>query len=295
MLALDLAGPSSTTMQDHDNTTSIQEAAMAGLHSISHLISHLSSSPNQPSDYTQITNSTVSKFKHLISVLNRTGHARFRRGPIPQTQQNLTKPKTQNETLSLDFSLSNSGTNNNSSSFDLSSVTGDGSVSNGKKGITGTRPVPIGRPPVPVSLSPPAPVSGVKRKNWCQEHAHSENILNGKFTTNGGRCHCTKKRKTRVKKTIRVPAVSSKNADIPPDEFSWRKYGQKPIKGSPYPRGYYKCSTRRGCPARKHVERDPQDPTMLIVTYEGDHYHNTGPEPLASLPPPVTIRSESMI
>ncbi|WP_248792996.1 WRKY transcription factor, partial [Escherichia coli] len=77
-----------------------------------------------------------------------------------------------------------------------------------------------------------------------------------------------------MKKTIRVPAISSKMADIPADEYSWRKYGQKPIKGSPYPRGYYKCSTMRGCPARKHVERDQHDPAMLIVTYEGEHRHS---------------------
>ncbi|AEE84877.1 putative WRKY transcription factor 7 [Arabidopsis thaliana] len=87
------------------------------------------------------------------------------------------------------------------------------------------------------------------------------------------RCHCSKKRKSRVKRVIRVPAVSSKMADIPSDEFSWRKYGQKPIKGSPHPRGYYKCSSVRGCPARKHVERALDDAMMLIVTYEGDHNH----------------------
>ncbi|KAL2897504.1 putative WRKY transcription factor 11 [Bienertia sinuspersici] len=42
-------------------------------------------------------------------------------------------------------------------------------------------------------------------------------------------------------------------------------------------RGYYKCSTVRGCPARKHVERATDDPTMLIVTYEGEHRHSPVP------------------
>ncbi|KAJ1700007.1 hypothetical protein LUZ63_008519 [Rhynchospora breviuscula] len=293
MLALDLIGPSSHTYpssdgSDHD-TSSIQEAAAAGLQDIRHLISSLSSKPpNQNSDYSQITNSTISKFKNLISILNRTGHARFRRGP---TLQSPVKPKPQHLTLDLSISSgnnnNNNNNNNNSSSFDLSSVTGDGSVSNGMRG--GPAPVQIGLPPVPVSS--PVPVSGAKRKTWCHEHAHSENALKA----NAGRCHCTKRRKSKVKKTVRVPAVSSKNADIPPDDFSWRKYGQKPIKGSPYPRSYYKCSTRRGCPARKHVERDPQDPSMLIVTYEGDHLHNMAPEQQLSLPPPAFARSESMI
>ncbi|CAL9029482.1 unnamed protein product [Prunus brigantina] len=88
-----------------------------------------------------------------------------------------------------------------------------------------------------------------------------------------GGCHCSKRRKLRIKRRIRVPALSNKLADIPPDDYTWRKYGQKPIKGSPYPRSYYKCSSVRGCPARKHVERCLEDPTMLVITYEGDHQH----------------------
>ncbi|KAG6488300.1 hypothetical protein ZIOFF_057060 [Zingiber officinale] len=58
---------------------------------------------------------------------------------------------------------------------------------------------------------------------------------NGKCATTG-RCHCSKRRKLRIKRSIKVPAISNKHASIPSDEYSWRKYGQKPIKGSPYPR-----------------------------------------------------------
>ncbi|XP_078168881.1 putative WRKY transcription factor 65 [Carex rostrata] len=59
----------------------------------------------------------------------------------------------------------------------------------------------------------------------------------------------------------------------PSDSWAWRKYGQKPIKGSPYPRGYYRCSSSKGCPARKQVERSRNDPSMLVITYSFDHNH----------------------
>ncbi|KAL4586103.1 hypothetical protein LXL04_010734 [Taraxacum kok-saghyz] len=77
-----------------------------------------------------------------------------------------------------------------------------------------------------------------------------------------------KKRKNQIKKVCQVPAEGSSS-----DLWSWRKYGQKPIKGSPYPRGYYRCSTSKGCMARKQVERNRSDPGMLIITYTGEHSH----------------------
>ncbi|KAL2504929.1 putative WRKY transcription factor 15 [Abeliophyllum distichum] len=122
-----------------------------------------------------------------------------------------------------------------------------------------------GKPPLSSSSSS----SSLKRK--CTS---SENVLSGKCSETSGQCHCSKIRKQRVKWVIRVPAVGTKISNIPHDNYSWRKYGQKPIKGSPYPRGYYKCSSVKGCPARKHVERALDEPTMLIVTYEGYHSHS---------------------
>uniref|UniRef100_A0A453CTR6 WRKY domain-containing protein n=1 Tax=Aegilops tauschii subsp. strangulata TaxID=200361 RepID=A0A453CTR6_AEGTS len=54
-------------------------------------------------------------------------------------------------------------------------------------------------------------------------------------------------------------------------------------------RGYYKCSTVRGCPARKHVERALDDPAMLVVTYEGEHRHSPGPMPMQMAPSPMPM------
>lgn len=66
-----------------DDQMAIQEAAAQGIKSMEHLIrlmSHHQSSNHV--DCTDLTDLTVSKFKKVISLLNRTGHARFRRGPV---------------------------------------------------------------------------------------------------------------------------------------------------------------------------------------------------------------------
>ncbi|KAG6483538.1 WRKY transcription factor 22-like [Zingiber officinale] len=79
----------------------------------------------------------------------------------------------------------------------------------------------------------------------------------------------SKRKKNQQKKVVcHVPAdgVSS-------DLWAWRKYGQKPIKGSPYPRSYYRCSSSKGCQARKQVERSRAEPAMLLITYTAEHNH----------------------
>uniref|UniRef100_A0ACD5YEB4 Uncharacterized protein n=1 Tax=Avena sativa TaxID=4498 RepID=A0ACD5YEB4_AVESA len=191
------------------------------------------------------------------------------RFPFQQQQQKLQAQmfKRSNSTMSLKFDTHSAGTGAMSSprSF-MSSLSMDGSVASLD-----------GKPPMHLICGPAAsdPLNarhgGPKRR--CTGRGEDGS---GKCAASG-KCHCSKRRKLRNKRTIKVPAISNKISDIPPDEYSWRKYGQKPIKGSPHPRGYYKCSTVRGCPARKHVERCVDEPEMLIVTYEGEHNHNRLP------------------
>ncbi|KAG5063082.1 hypothetical protein AAZX31_02G134900 [Glycine max] len=185
---------------------------------------------------------------------------------LQQQQQQQQQMKHQAEMM---FRRNNSGINLNFDSTSctptmsstrsfISSLSIDGSVAN----LDGSAFHLIGAPHS-------SDQNSQQHKRKCSARGDEGSLKCG----SSARCHCSKKRKHRVKRAIKVPAISNKLADIPPDDYSWRKYGQKPIKGSPHPRGYYKCSSMRGCPARKHVERCLEEPTMLIVTYEGEHNH----------------------
>ncbi|KAF9592174.1 hypothetical protein IFM89_012668 [Coptis chinensis] len=109
-----------------------------------------------------------------------------------------------------------------------------------------------------------------------------------------------------------VVVQSSTDAEVLGDGFRWRKYGQKVVKGNPYPRymykddrlktvgkvpnrprshwswsrSYYRCTSIK-CNVRKHVERAMDDPRAFITTYEGKHNHEMptrGNNPVASEP-----------
>ncbi|KAE8684062.1 putative WRKY transcription factor 51 [Hibiscus syriacus] len=60
--------------------------------------------------------------------------------------------------------------------------------------------------------------------------------------------------------------------DILDDGYRWRKYGKKMVKNSPNPRNYYRC-LYEGCSVKKRVERDKEDSSYVITTYEGIHNH----------------------
>ncbi|GMH23250.1 hypothetical protein Nepgr_025093 [Nepenthes gracilis] len=353
-----MVGYKSDRFADKIEENAVQEAAAAGLQSVDKLIKLLTQRQQQQQQQQQqqhgheaskghsldldckaVADVAVNKFRKVISLLDRarTGHARFRRGPLassPPTQPPLLQqPQPQVQAQQQQQQQPQSGMNMNFEGPILESKSHGSGFSRvyGASQVQRLPPLPhavhhqqqygagIGLPKAGMTIGkierrdssttinfssstaklymsltgdtdsvqpsmssgfqitnlsgvssagkPPMSTSSLKRKCSSMDDA--------KCGGSSGRCHCSKRsRKARVKRVIRVPAISLKMADIPPDDYSWRKYGQKPIKGSPHPRGYYKCSSVRSCPARKHVERALDDPAMLIVTYEGDHSHS---------------------
>ncbi|KAG0482461.1 hypothetical protein HPP92_010545 [Vanilla planifolia] len=285
-----------------DDQISVQEAAAAGIRSMANLLFQLNRYSPAPAtrvviECREITNHTISSFKKMISILSRMGCARFRQAPTlwpPPSPSRIRANAVLHHSLIQDFNKPDSygapsteiPTNAGSKRFGISNAvpisSTNSSLMSSITGDEGQQSGPCCRhPPVPAIVK--MPVSSTSKKR-CLEHTQSGDVSGEKSAASGARCHCSKRLKNGVKRAIRVPTISSKMAEIPSDDYSWRKYGQKPIKGSPYPRGYYKCSSLRGCPARKHVERAMDDPSMLIVTYDGEHCH--------SKPPTIVIHRE---
>ncbi|KAL1290591.1 hypothetical protein HN51_059248 [Arachis hypogaea] len=57
------------------------------------------------------------------------------------------------------------------------------------------------------------------------------------------------------------------------DNLAWRKYGQKDILNSKFPRSYYRCTRKydQGCKATKQVQRIQDNPVLYQITYIGRH------------------------
>lgn len=216
-----------------EDQTAMQEAASQGLKSMEHLISVLS---NRPKDHnagcSEITDFTVSKFKKVISLLNRTGHARFRRGPVqsplssssssaaspplppvsqPTPPSQLSPPapvvtpgsfvQSHPQSLTLDFTRPTVfGAKTKSTEiveFAKESFSVSSNSSFMSSAITGDGSVSKGSSiflaPAPVASSGKPPLAGLPYRKRCFEHDHSQNF-SGKISGSGsGKCHCKKR------------------------------------------------------------------------------------------------------
>ncbi|KAJ8554374.1 hypothetical protein K7X08_025052 [Anisodus acutangulus] len=83
---------------------------------------------------------------------------------------------------------------------------------------------------------------------------------------------------TRTRKNQPIKIIYElRQEELTDNTWAWRKYGQKPIRNSPFPRNYYKCNTSKSCMAKKHIEKSPKAQDLFVVAYYGEHDH----------PPPV--------
>ncbi|KAI4369514.1 hypothetical protein MLD38_017948 [Melastoma candidum] len=91
-----------------------------------------------------------------------------------------------------------------------------------------------------------------------------------------------KKQNQKRQREPRFAFMTKSEIDHLDDGFRWRKYGQKAVKNSPYPRSYYRCTSAR-CGVKKMVERSSDDPSIVVTTYEGQHTHSSPIPPRGSI------------
>ncbi|KAF8074468.1 hypothetical protein N665_1101s0029 [Sinapis alba] len=117
-------------------------------------------------------------------------------------------------------------------------------------------------------------VTGEEKNRYYQEHEDEEEEEQ-KHKRNK-RFKSTKSSEQTKMRVPRVSFITKSQVNNLDDGYKWRKYGQKPVRNSPFPRSYYRCTTSC-CNVKKRVERSVTDQSSVITTYEGQHTH---PRPL---------------
>lgn len=82
----------------------------------------------------------------------------------------------------------------------------------------------------------------------------------------------SKRKSQKRQREPRFAFMTKSEVDHLDDGYRWRKYGQKAVKNSPFPRSYYRC-TSPACGVKKRVERSSEDQSIVVTTYEGIHTH----------------------
>ncbi|KAF3972051.1 hypothetical protein ACB098_10G069000 [Castanea mollissima] len=147
----------------------------------------------------------------------------------------------------------------------------------------------------PISMAPSAPLPAVKEcsevlnqpatPNSSSISSASSEAVNDTEQTNNKAVDQEEEQPDKTKKQLKPKKTNQKRQREPrfafmtksevdhlEDGYRWRKYGQKAVKNSPFPRSYYRCTTA-SCNVKKRVERSFTDPTIVVTTYEGQHTH----------------------
>ncbi|KAE8681551.1 putative WRKY transcription factor 24 [Hibiscus syriacus] len=105
-------------------------------------------------------------------------------------------------------------------------------------------------------------------------HMISENGGGYQIQQDDDKGHKDKRKGSRMKKRSkpRFAFQTRSEDDILDDGYRWRKYGQKSVKNSMYPRSYYRC-THHTCDVKKQIQRLSKDTGVVVTTYEGIHNH----------------------
>lgn len=122
-----------------------------------------------------------------------------------------------------------------------------------------------------------ASASSYRSNNQSISSSSSEDLPEKSTVSNEKPPETPSKSKKKGEKRIRQPRfafMTKSEVDHLEDGYRWRKYGQKAVKNSPFPRSYYRCTNSK-CTVKKRVERSHEDRTIVITTYEGQHCHHT--------------------
>nr|AYD59715.1 WRKY transcription factor 56 [Ziziphus jujuba] len=129
---------------------------------------------------------------------------------------------------------------------------------------------------------------GVRESKFDLHHQHHHHMIqedhvdaNNKLESGSSGRPSSKTKSSSGKKELSDKMMMKKHkyafqtrsqVDILDDGYRWRKYGQKTVKNSNFPRSYYRC-THRGCNVKKQIQRLSKDEEVVVTTYEGIHTH----------------------